>query len=533
MGKLVPTITTHDVSSLIFLTELSTYRKSTRYIGKQYPQDYVNLVHVTSFLSNAVTPAQRLWHISNAVWDVPKCECGNPTLWNRVKKNYSLWCSITCKNKSSIYKDKVKNTCIKKYGTDSYTASEDFRKKYVNTMLAKYGTDHYLKNDAKKHETQTLLKQKYNYITPFELSEVKNKCKNTFNRKYGCHPTQRRFSHKTQTLINDREWLFDQHINQQKTLSEICGALENYDQSSLSDIFKKFGIPIFNMAISASERQLHNLINEYELIKTNIRNIIDPYELDIFIPSKQLAIEYCGVYWHNELHKHANYHRMKYDLCKSKGIRLITIFEDEWLQNRILIEKKLRHVLGASIDSKIFARKCHVKTVDNQMKEHFFEVNHSQGNGPSSINLGLFHENELIACIGFIQEKDGIYNLSRYATSMIVTGGFTKLLTYFERQYHPKQIYTFADLRWSEGDLYKNNGFILDKELSPDYSYVINDKRIHKFNFRHRRLAKILENYDPKLSEHQNCLNHGIYRIYDCGKLKFIKKCCNLLTCST
>ena len=201
---------------------------------------------------------------------------------------------------------------------------------------------------------------------------------------------------------------------------------------------------------------------------------------------------------------------------------MVSIFENEWKENSELIKNKLRNILNTSHSEKIYARKCSIKSVDTKEKRQFFNTNHIQGDGPSSINYGLYHDNQLVACIGFIKQKDH-FVLNRYATSCNVVGGFTKLLTHFEREYNKPKIVTFADLRWSEGDLYKKTGFIMDKELKEDYYWVKGSKVWHKFNFRHSLMKTKLENYDPNLSESENMYKHGFNKIYDCGKLRFIK----------
>ena len=490
---------------------------------KKYKIILNNIKNITSFLPDNASISNRKHHIINKTNYIPTCIiCNKNVSWSKDNTSYSKWCSSKCKNKDPEFKEKIKQTNIIKYGVGSYTLSDEFKEKYKKHMQETYGVDHYLHNDNKKEEILSLRKEKYGYHTPFANPSIKEKIKHTFIEKYGCHPTQYRFSQNTLNCINNREWLYNEHINNQKTLTEISKELENYDISSLSDMMKYHNIPILSM-LSLQESNLHTFIESIYEILINVRNIIPPYELDIHIPSHNLAIEYHGVHWHSEKYKDNNYHKMKYDLCKEKGIRLISIFEDEWLHNEDLIKKKLLHILGKSTEEKIFARKTIIKQVTKNEKVKFFQENHIQGDGPSSINLGLYYNDKLISCIGFIKNNNVVYNLSRYATSCNVVGGFTKLLTYFENQYRPAQVFTFADLRWSEGDLYYKSGFILDKELPPDYSYVIKDMRYHKFNFRHKSLAKKLENYDPTLSEHQNCLNNGIYRIYDCGKLRFIK----------
>ena len=70
--------------------------------------------------------------------------------------------------------------------------------------------------------------------------------------------------------------------------------------------------------------------------------------------------------------------------------------------------------------------------------------------------------------------------------------------------------------------MYERAGFIRQKELPPDYRYVVGDERVHKFNFRHARLQTKLQNYDPELSEVENCHNHGLFRIFDCGLIRFV-----------
>jgi len=38
------------------------------------------------------------------------------------------------------------------------------------------------------------------------------------------------------------------------------------------------------------------------------------------------------------------------------------------------------------------------------------------------------------------------------------------------------------------------------------------------------KLKNIIENFDEKLTEQQNMLNHGYRVLYDCGNIKYIKQ---------
>jgi len=255
----------------------------------------------------------------------------------------------------------------------------------------------------------------------------------------------------------------------------------------------------------------------------NDRTVLSPQELDIYIPAHNLAIEYCGLYWHSEqLGKNKHYHKGKHDKCKQQGIQLLTIFEDEWANKRSQVERKLKSLLHVDVAA-TYARNCSVRVVDGNAKRTFFDDHHIQGNGPGSINLGLYHHDNLVACMSFIVQKDKHY-LNRYASSTRVVGGFSKLLKHFQRTTQWTQIVSFADQRWSNGNLYTSTGWVLDKTIPPDYSYTPqgSNHRAHKFNYRRKYLPTLLTSFVPELSEWENCKANNVLRIWDCGKLRFV-----------
>ena len=272
------------------------------------------------------------------------------------------------------------------------------------------------------------------------------------------------------------------------------------------------------------QQLLHDLNIEYV---TNNRTLISPKEIDILIPSHKIAIEYCGLYWHSETRgKNKLYHKNKLEMCTKKGYRLFTIFEDEWIYRKKQVIKKLKTSLQCNNDTRIYARKCNIVLLDTKSKKEFFNNNHIQGDGISSINIGLEYNNEVVAAVGLACHNDGIYYLNRYATSTSVIGGFSKILKYFQRNYVWKKIISFADLRWSIGNLYKKTGWTLDCVIPPDYSYVRGNNRYHKFNYRRKYLPKLLKHFDRDLSEKENCDINGILRIWDCGKQRWILESC-------
>ena len=273
---------------------------------------------------------------------------------------------------------------------------------------------------------------------------------------------------------------------------------------------------------SSGEQELYNYVlqifdNNHDVVQHNVYGVIAPKELDIYIPSHNIAIEFCGLYWHSDKFKPNRYHKSKLDLCNAVGIRLITIFEDEWLSKQDIVKDKLLHILNKSAARTVYARQTTVVTMSSAEKTSFFDAHHIQGSGPGSITYGLSHNNNIVAAMTFFKQGGNEYVLNRYATSCSVVGGFSKLLNHFKRRHEWSKITSFADLRWSTGDLYRNTGWTLEHTLLPDYYWCKNGNRYHKFGFRHKHLKTKLDDYDPLLTENENCKRNGYTKIYNCG----------------
>lgn len=254
----------------------------------------------------------------------------------------------------------------------------------------------------------------------------------------------------------------------------------------------------------------------------NSRDIIPPYELDVYIPSKNMAIEFNGVFWHSERFKDSDYHYIKWRECNKKGIQLLQIWEDDWVERRDIVESMLSHKLGMSVD-RVFARKTEVVIASTKASNDLLDKHHIQGSVGAKVKLGLEHNGELVAVMLFKDRGNGEYELVRYATSKAVVGGFSKLLKHFTSNYDYESIVSFADLCVSDGGVYESNGFMLDKVIPPDYSYLSGNIRVHKFSFRKSRFKndKFLR-YEDGLTERELAALNSLDRIYDAGKLRYV-----------
>jgi len=337
------------------------------------------------------------------------------------------------------------------------------------------------------------------------------------------HPKGAHIPADIQIKLDDPEWFKTQHFILQKSLTEIAFEL-HLDPTTVQRRFAALDIGSpQQFPVAKNEKEIGDFLETLGVqVVRNTRSIIAPQELDIYLPDYKIAIEHCGLYWHSSAHKPSHYHKNKLIACNSAGVRLITLFEDEWQFNSNLVKQKLTHILNKSTQPSVAARKCAVDLcVSSVDKRLFLDTNHIQGDGPGSINIGLWYDNALVAIMCFIN-KGSVAVLNRFATSCILPGGFQRLLAAFVKTYSQfTTIESFADLRWSEGRVYSASGFELVSTIPPDYYWVKGLLREHKFNFRHSRLKARFENYDAAKTEVQNCNANGWLQLYDCGKQKW------------
>jgi hypothetical protein len=184
------------------------------------------------------------------------------------------------------------------------------------------------------------------------------------------------------------------------------------------------------------------------------------------------------------------------------------------------------------IENKIYARKCEIREVKTNEKTLFLNNNHIQGAVGSLVNIGCYYNNELVSLMCFSKKRvilknkdeDDKYELIRFCNKLDtnVIGGASKLLSYFINNYKPKEIISYADRRWSTGNLYDKLGFKFDNYSKPNFYYVINDTREHRIKYQKHKL--IQKGFDKDKTEDEIMSENGIYRIYDCGTIRYSLK---------
>ena len=81
---------------------------------------------------------------------------------------------------------------------------------------------------------------------------------------------------------------------------------------------------------------------------------------------------------------------------------------------------------------------------------------------------------------------------------------------------------SYANRRFSNGEVYQKLGFSLKGESGVNYFYFKDSLKLESRNkYQKHKLKNILEYYNPNESEHINMFKNGYRRIFDCGNLVF------------
>jgi len=461
------------------------------------------------------------------------------------KSENKKYCSRECYNNHRDEKEnfggqleKARKTCKEKYGSMGF-GSKKIRDKIYSTMEEKYGDKFYV-NEEKRKRTK---KERYgdpNYCNSKRAS--KTTMKKSFERI------------KNVKYYSDVEILVDfenyKGIGSGKYHPYKCLKCGEKFEDYINPENKKVRCPNCydgwnHVGSSEKEKDVANFVEEIlpnsQRVIKNDRDVLNGKELDVFIPEKNVAIEFDGLYWHSEVQggKDKDYHLKKTETCENQGIHLIHIFENEWSRKRNIVKSRLRHILGCSSEDPIYARKCSVKEISNEQKKEFLENHHIQGVGRSKVKLGIFHgeffDSKLVGVMTFGtpsvaqgHKEDGRkeqWEMKRFALSKPVVGGAGKLFKHFTRNFEPVQIKTYADRRWSTklDNVYEKIGFEHVGSSEPNYYYFHEDNPTlkHRFNFRKGVLDEKLDSFNPDLTEWENMQKNGYDRMWDCGHLKY------------
>lgn len=487
------------------------------------------------------------------------CKCAKDSVSLNVKKTKA---THTYEQKQ-IIQNKREETNLKKYGVCNVGQTE--QAKLAHALF--YSDENNIRRTVQNYKN-TMIK-KYGVENIVQLSTTKDKIKNTLLNRYGVENISKtdrernRRSKLAKKMAVDGIFLKFGYEKVKKTLKEKCEVSLLCDLSEYTGTYKGTAYQVkcdkcehkFEMAMwygklhkckichptkpsftSKEEQEVFDYIQSLGVTSyQSDKRIINPYELDIVCPTYKIAIEYGGLFWHSERygHKNKSYHETKMKLANEKGYRLITIFSDEWINGQEKVKNTLRQIFGKN-NKTIYARKCQILPISAKQTNEFYEKFHNiGGNCGGSIHIGLYStDSELVACMSFQKSRgfnrhknlgDKGYNLVRFSTNgSNVPGAASKCLSYFKNNYDWDFIFTYADLRWSEGNLYKKLGFTDDGIDPPTFYYVPPDYETREHRFNHRKKA-YRDIFDINVMTEKEIMDIlGYDRIWDCGRLRYL-----------
>ena len=551
-------------------------RCTGKFIKKNFPDDYLLIMQMCGERFS-----EKLY---NYIHHSPKhiCPvCGRSTPFRNIIYGYSEYCSVKCSYSGESRISKARETCIKKYGVSNPSQVDSIKEKKKQTIEDHYGGFGF----ASKHisdKSYKTIEQKYGVSNPSQADSIKEKKKQTTLKHYGVDsilklPGVRRAAKEAiikkygvDSVFKLEDYQRCTHENLKSKMIEVHEDLIGYDCDGNwiikcnhpecskcsekcfhikqvmyhdrlrngSELCTKLLEPGQSNQGTTIELFVRSILDEHHITyETNVRNIIPPKELDIYIPEHKIAIECNGIYWHSD--KDNKYHRNKWGECQAKGIQLITIWED-WVHRvpdivRSLILSKL-----GIYKERIGARRCDVREINGLTANKFLNHNHIQGGTRASVHLGLYYNDSLYGVMTFSHKSklsgskninSSEWELSRFCTkcNTQIVGGAEKLLKYFIRHYHPLVISSFSSNDISNGNLYKKLGFTSDLKLNESYWYVDSKtyNRYHRSSFTKNNIIKkgLAPNKD-NWTESEAMSSTQYLKIYDTGTIKWTMKLC-------
>ena len=475
-------------------------------------------------------------------------------------------------------RDKAKQTMVEKYGVPYAMQSDELKNKHADNLEEKYGYRHNFKIPSVQEKRKSTMVERYGVEYSYQNPELYQKYKNTIFKKYGVENLFRlnefrEYSRMKMKEIYGVEYMAQSPLLLDKVKNTNIENKINYIKNKINitltyqqaekiqiDVSRDYSSEYLKQVcmwiINENQPEFSIIQNEYSnnhtIVKAkyfgydtsfrssgellicdfltgldieyvcNKKNIISPYEIDIYIPSHKLAIEFNGSYWHSNAHiTDKNYHQNKTKLCNEKGITLIHIYEHIFKEKKDIYFDIIKSKLN--LNEKIYGRKCKVKEINKKTSSHFFEKYHLNGNSNASVNLGLYDSNNmLLSVMSFGKsryDKKYSYELIRYSIvpGYSVIGGFSKLLKYFKMNYYNGDILCYNDASIS----YKKSDII----TSPNYWWWHPNTGI--FYNRYKTMKSNLKNilydkFDSNMTEFENMINSGFLIIYDAGNYKSI-----------
>lgn len=399
---------------------------------------------------NITAEEYTLKYLQSGVVTMCKCGCGSPT--NYAKKEYRFFDYILNHHPSTKGKkvhteeskrkitENNKKTLMKKYGVTNTMFIPGVPEKMQKTCLKNYGVKYFVESSSMRKSATSA--RRFSFVEVVEICKLKHYIPLFSDGEY------KNCRQKLPFLCN---------IHNEKFKTEVF-LVKNMDVNQCPRCKIR--------GSSASERAVASFISECPgvISKINSRKVIPPFEVDVYIPDKHLAVEYNGLFWHSEKYKPELYHYNKYESCLEKGITLLQIYEDEWRDKRHIWESIIKTELGA-VENKYSHNTLLIDEIPLQEDvEKFNNDNNLEGHTESNKHFVLRNINkEIVFCISLLNMHvlDIVSVCSVVDVSIdevAVCSLMNKVVQWAKSEGH-EEIIASSNCRYSRGELFENSGF--------------------------------------------------------------------------
>lgn len=361
-------------------------------------------------------------------------------------------------------KDKTADTCMSRYGVKTTLLVPEIKHKIDQSNEAKFGTAALFKSPLILRKIENTNLEKLGAKNPFS------------SKKFITQSKTKTYIRKTRELSETHELLFtvNQYIDSKSIKDEFLVRCKACLHEYMTRI-KNGGptkCPICFPKSSEPETQLFEYISSIvdDTPIRNSRNIIPNYEIDIFLPRYNIGFEMNGIYWHSEDKVGKNYHIDKSDCASRHGIKLVHIFEDEWVKKDLIVKKELREMLVGmpQIDGIV-----DIKLLDEEVAIQFTRANSLSKVDKADLYYGLVLGGKLIYVLSLrkiSESKWEIVNTSGdgYSSPECIR----VVLDNFIQSHSPDSITAFSSRLFDDGNRFLKLGFGYCGQTNIDSFYV-------------------------------------------------------------
>lgn len=542
-------------------------------VSQNYPSQYNYVVEWADARSLSDLPfGERLYMCLSGLDCRPSClNCGGDVAFVSMSRGYRQYCGVKCISSSDKVKQKKAETTTNRWGTPSPAKNDEVRRKMIATNIERYGGNSPMCDQGVRQKSKSTILENYGVDNPAKSKDIVGRRVESFKsgtyrdsfaetsiRRYGVrHPWMSSSVHgktvesgkekrneRSRRIVEDRLLRYPGYSLVSLDVSTnslvlVCAKGHTFstsrftfdDRCAVGNDICTVCKPV-NSGTPGLETQFKDFLSGLGVdFESNTRKLIPPHEIDAYVPSKGIAFEFNGLYWHSSANKAPDYHAQKWMACEDAGVRLFTVWEDDWLYRPHIVKSNVRHALGLT-RGRIYARSCDVVELDARESSSFLVHNHLQGDCRSPVRLALSHRGTIVSVMTFSRQRLAVssgrtdstrWELTRFCNLVdtVVVGAASRLLAHFERTRKPIAIDTFSDNSSFAGGLYETLGFKFSHVSRPGYWYLVGGIRQHRFAWRKSVLVK--RGADPAKTEEQIMSEMGHPRIYNAGNRKWVK----------